>query len=259
MRRMCTSQGATKASRRGFFTALVFCLSFAGCGDTCFIFVSNPSGGTIAVGSTTCPPNQANGTVHLRLTSSVMPSAGDWSTSVQHIFVTLRGIEANPSATAAEDSPDWQELAPKLATQPMQFDLLAHIGDSCAPNTFGDVAVPADVYRQVRLLLSPSHSEANEPVPQENGCGRVGFNCIVRADGGIRPLLLNRQLPQVNIPPDHLAGGFFRILPETTVNLTIEFNPSASLVFPAGEAVLLVPVFTVDSQAPCESVARFDQ
>ena len=40
---------------------------------------------------------------------------------------------------------------------------------------------------------------------------------------------------------------------------TIEFNANASLVFPAGQAVLLVPVFTVGSQAPCESVARFDQ
>jgi hypothetical protein len=258
MRRMCTSRGATKASRRGFFTALVFCLSFAGC-DSCFIFVSNPSGGTIAVGNTTCPPNKPNGTVRLRLTSPVRPTAADWPTSVQHIFVTFRGIEANPSATADEDSPDWQELAPNLATQPVQLDLLAHIGDSCAPSTFGDVAIPADVYRQVRLLLSPSHSETNEPVPQDNGCGRVGFNCIVTADGGIRPLVLNRQLPQVRIPPDHIADGFFRILPETTVNLTIEFNPRASVVFPAGEAVLLVPVFTVDAQAPCESAERFDQ
>jgi len=259
MRRMCSSRGATKASRRGFFTALIFCLSLTGCGDSCFIFVSNPSGGTIAVGSTTCPPIKATGTVRLRLTSPVRPTAGDWPASIQHIFVTFRGIEANPSATADEDSPDWQELAPNLATQPVQFDLLAHMGDSCAPSTFGDVAVPADEYRQVRLLLSPSHSETNQPVLQENGCGGVGFNCIVRADGGIRPLVLNRQLPQVNIPPDHLAGGFIQILPETTVNLTLEFNPNASLVFPAGEAVLLVPVFTVDSQAPCESVARFDQ
>ena len=259
MRRMCTSRGATKASRRGFFTALVFCLSLIGCDNTCFIFVSNPSGGTIAVGTNTCSLNKANGTVRLRLTSSVMPAAGDWPTSVQHIFVTIRGIEANPSATAGEDSPDWQELAPNLATQPVQLDLLAHIGDSCAPSTFGDVAIPADVYRQVRLLLSPSHSETNEPVPQDNGCGRVGFNCIVTADGGIRLLVLNRQLPQVRIPPDHIADGFFRILPETTVNLTIEFNPRASVVFPAGEAVLLVPVFTVDAQAPCESAERFDQ
>jgi hypothetical protein len=253
MRRMCTSQGATKASRRGFFTALVCCLSFAGCGDTCFIFVSNPSGGTIVVGTNTCSLNKATGSVRLRLTSSVMPAAGDWPASVQHIFVTFRGIEANPSATAGEDSSDWQDLAPNLETQPVQLDLLTHGDDSCERSTFGDVAIPADAYRQIRLRLSPNQPGANEPVPQKNSCGSVGFNCIVTADGGIRPLALNRQLPQVHIPPDHIAGGFFRILPETAANLAIEFNPHSSLVFSAGEAVLLVPVFTVGSQASCES------
>jgi hypothetical protein len=91
----------------------------------------------------------------------------------------------------------------------------------------------------------------NHPVSRDRASG-IGVLTV-------RSLVLNRQLPQVNIPSDHLAGGFFQILPETTVNLTIEFNPNASLVFPAGEAVLLVPVFTVDSQAPCESVARFVQ
>ena len=253
MRRMCTFRGATKASRRGFFTAVVLCLSLIGCDNTCFIFVSNPSGGTIAVGTNTCSLNKINGTVRLRLTSSVMPAAGDWSTSVKHIFVTFRGIEANPSATAGEDSPDWQELAPNLATQPVQLDLLTRRDDSCEPSTFGDVAVPADAYYQIRLRLSPSQPGANEPVPQENGCGSVGFNCIVTADGGIRPLVLNRQLPQVHIPPGHIAGGFFRILPGTAANLAIEFNPHSSLVFSAHEAVVLVPVFTVDSQASCES------
>jgi hypothetical protein len=182
-----------------------------------------------------------------------MPAAGDWSTSVKHIFVTFRGIEANPSATAGEDSADWQELAPNLAMQPVQLDLLTRRDDSCEPSTFGEVAVPADTYYQIRLRLSPSQPGANEPVPQENGCGDVGFNCIVTADGGIRPLVLNRQLPQVHIPPGHIAGGFFQILPGTAANLAIEFNPHSSLVFSAHEAVVLVPVFTVDSQASCES------
>jgi hypothetical protein len=252
MRRMCTSQGATKASRRGFFVALVFCLSFAGCDNFCFIFVSNPSGGAIAIGSTTCPPNKANGTVHLRFTSSVMPAAGDWPSSVQHIFVTLQGIEANRSAMADDDSPDWQELAPQLATVPIQLDLLAHKSDSCESNVLSDVVVPADTYRQIRLRLSPGL--ADEPIPQENGCGSVGFNCIVKADGGIRALVLSSQMLRVRIPPDQIAGGSFRILPGKAADLTIEFSSSSSLVFPADGDVRLVPVFTVESKSSCESV-----
>jgi hypothetical protein len=205
--------------------ALVFCLSFAGCDNTCFIFVSNPSGGTIAIGSTTCPPNKANGTVHLRLTSSVMPAAGDWPASIQHIFVTFQGIEANRSAMAIDDSPDWQELAPQLATVPIQLDLLAHNSNSCESNVLSDVAVPADTYRQIRLRLSSGLAETNEPIPQENGCGNVGFNCIVKADGGTRALVLDSQMLRVSIPPDQIAGGSFRILPGTAANLTIEFSP----------------------------------
>jgi hypothetical protein len=257
MRRMCTSRGATKVSRRGLFTALVFCLSFAGCDNTCFIFVSNPAGGTIVIGNTTCPPSKANGTVHLRLTSSVRPTAAVWPTSVQHIFVTFRGIEANPSAMADDDPPGWQELAPKLATEPIQFDLLAHNVDSCESNVLGDVAVPADTYRQIRLRLSTSLAETNEPIPQENHCSGVGLNCIVKTDGATRALLLSSQLLQVSIPPDQITGGSFQVLSGLAANVTIEFSPSSSLVFPADGDVRLVPVFTVDSKSSCES-ARSD-
>ena len=257
MRRICTSRGATKVSRRGFFVALLFCLSFAGCDNFCFIFVSNPSGGAIAIGSTTCPPNKANGTVHLRFTSSVMPAAGDWPSSVQHIFVTLQGIEANRSAMADDDSPDWQELAPQLATVPIQLDLVAHNSDSCESNVLSDVTVPADTYRQIRLRLSSGLAETNEPIPQENGCGSIGFNCIVKADGGTRALILSSQMLRVRIPPDQIAGGSFRILAGTAANLTIEFSPSSSLVFPAEGDVRLVPVFTVESKSSCDS-ARSD-
>ena len=257
MGHMCIFRMATEVPRQIFLTSLLLCLSLTGCGDSCFIFVSNPSGGTLAVGTTSCSLNNPNGTARPRLTSSVRPTPADWPTTVQHIFVTFRGIEANPSAMADDDSPGWQELAPKLATEPIQFDLLAHNVDSCESNVLSDVALPADTYRQIRLRLSSGLAETNEPIPQENRCGSVGFNCIVKADGGTRALILSSQTLRVRIPPDQIAGGSFQILPGTAAPLTIEFSPSSSLVFPADGDVRLVPVFTVESKSSCES-ARSD-
>jgi hypothetical protein len=173
--------------------------------------------------------------------------------------MTFRGIEAIASSIADDDSPDWRELAPKLATQPVQFDLLARGGDSTHPSTFDDVAVPADAYRQIRLRLSPNEPVTDESIPEENACGNVGFNCVVTSDGRIRPLVLDRQSSQVQVPSDPIAGGFFRVLPEATVNLKIEFNTQSSLVFPAGEALRLVPVFTVEPQPVGESAAQPNQ
>jgi hypothetical protein len=186
-----------------------------------------------------------------------MPS----SAAIQHIFVTLRGIEATPSVIPNDDSPDWRELAPKLATQLEQLDLLAHNSGSCElkQNTFADAAIPADSYRQFRLRLAPNQPATDEPVPEENACGSVGFNCVVTADGGIQPLVLDGSSSQFQISPDHISGGFFRVLPDTTVNLNIEFNPQSTLIFSGDAPVRLVPVFTVEPQASCESIAAPNQ
>src|SRR3984885_2382071 len=245
-----------------FFAIPLFCLSFVGCSNYCFVFVSNP-GGSVSTGSNTpsCQLNTSTGTVSLRITASPTPSAQSTptptSTTIQHIFVTLRGIEATPSAIPNDDSPDWRELAPQLATQPQQLDLLALCAGSCeeTQHTSADVAVPADAYRQIRLRLSPNQPATDESVPEQNACGSVGFNCVVTSDGGIRPLALDALTSQLQIPSDHISGGFFRVLPDTPINLDIEFEPQSSLLLPAAEAVRLVPAFTVVPQAPCESAA----
>jgi hypothetical protein len=258
MRRWNSYRGANAASRAFLLAALFFCLSAFGCDNSCFVFVSNP-GGSISTSTPSCQLGNANGTVRLQITSSITPPAGESPAAIQHIFVTLRGIEATAGAIADDNSPDWQELAPKLATQPVQFDLLARGGDSTRPSTFDDVAVPADAYRQIRLRLSPNQPVTDESIPEENACGSVGFNCVVTSDGRIRPLVLDRKSSQIQVPSDRISGGFFRVLPEATVNLKIEFNPQSSLVFPAGEALRLVPVFTVEPQPVGEPAADPNQ
>lgn len=263
MQHRCSFPQAKSASRACLFTTLLFCLSFAGCSNYCFVFVSNP-GGSISTSSNTpsCQLNTATGTVSLRVTASATRSAPETPapTSIQHIFVTLRGIEATPSVIPNDDSPDWRELAPQLATQPKQLDLLAGDNDSCGrnQNAFADAAIPADAYRQIRLRLSSNQPATDEPVPEENACGSVGFNCVVTSDGGIRPLVLDGPSSQFQISSDHISGGFFRVLPDTPLSLKIEFNPQSSLFFPAGQAVRLLPAFTAEPQASCESATAQD-
>jgi hypothetical protein len=228
-----------------------------GCNNTCVRFTSNPSTGTLVIkvsdAKPTCTLSKANGIVVLNVSASPMPSAGSGPSSLQHIFVSLRGIEAHASTIADEASPDWQELAPQLAQQPVQVDLMARTADSCAPGSFGKGAVPASAYRQIRLHLVPTQPAMSEPVPEENACGSVGFNCVITADGRVRPLALDGAEPKLRIGSEHIAGGFFFVLPDVGNDLAIEFNTSSSLVLPVGDAVQLVPVFTAAPRAACQS------
>jgi hypothetical protein len=259
MRRARGSRAAITPSQRVFFAILFLAIGLVGCDNGCLVIISNPGGGTISGGTSNCSLNLGKGNVRSRLTSSFTPAADGESVRIQHIFVTIQGIEANPSATADEKSPDWQELAPKLVTRPMQTDLLASGDNSDGLDTLEGVAIPADAYRQVRLRLPPNQPSAGDSVLQESSCGSVGFNCLVTSDGAVRPLVLDSGLSQIQVSSDHITGGFFRILPETTVNLKVEFNPQSSLFINTDEAVRLVPVFTVESQKLSESAATTDR
>jgi Domain of unknown function (DUF4382) len=260
MQRRSFNREASRASRTCLVAALFFCLGLFGCSNYCFVFVSNP-GGSISTSTPSCQLNTATGTVRLRITASptATASAEAAAPTVQHIFVTLRGIEAIASTIADDDSPEWRELAPKLAAQPEQLDLLARSVESCERGMFEDVAVPADAYRQIRLRLTSNQPATDDSVPEENACGSIGFNCVVTSDGGTRPLRVDHLASQFQIPSDHISDGFFRVLPEATVNLNIEFNPQSTLIFSADDPVRLVPVFTVEPQAPCEPATAPNQ
>jgi Domain of unknown function (DUF4382) len=266
MQRSRSFQWANRASRTCLLAAPLFCLSLVGCSNYCFEFVSNPGGSISTSNNTpTCQLNSATGTVRLRVTPSPTPDAQPTPAStpanIEHVFVTLRGIEATASAIPNDDSPNWRELAPQLATQPQQLDLLAHNSESSHQNqnTFADVAVPTDAYRQIRLRLSSNQPATDESVPEENACGSAGFNCVITADGGVRPLVLDSLSSQFQISSDHISGGFFQVLPDAAVSLIIEFNPQSSLFFPVGESIRMVPAFTVEPQASSESAAAPNQ
>jgi Domain of unknown function (DUF4382) len=254
MRRAGLSPEAIPTSPIAFCALLFLATGLMGCDSACFVFVSNPGGGAISAGSSSCSLKPATGEVRLKMGSPVSQPTQDQPGRIRHIFVTFAGIEATANS-ANEPTAEWRELAPKLVTQPMQWDLLSGNAQSCASDTFDGVAVPVDAYRQVRLRVLPNQSDkSGNAILQENSCGTVGLHCIVTSDGDIRPLAVDSNSSQIQISSDHITGGFFQILPDTTANLRIEFNPQKSVLIPDGEVVELVPVFTVDQQAPCDSI-----
>ena len=237
-----------------FCGGLPLCLPLAGCGDSCIVVVGVFSASTSINNPPACNLGNANGTINLSIRSAAMASQIPTSPNLQHLFLTLRGIEAHSSADADDDSPDWQELAPELMSKPVQIDLMSspHAdGTACLPHLVRGTVVPAAVYRQIRLNLVPDHPSANEAVPDQNACGSIGFNCAVGVGGQIGALAIENGNRSIRIAPDKIANGFFRVLPDTDSELAIQFNPFASLAAPLSEAVRLVPDFTADSPASC--------
>ncbi len=260
MRRAISPRRRITASQKFSLSTLLLSFALIGCDtNSCTLIVSDPggSGGTISGNGPSC--SLSTTTVSMRIASSLPPPAPEGQPRIQHVFVTLEGIEANPGATADENSPDWQELAPNLAKEPMQIDLLARAGNSCEPNISSRVTVPADAYRQLRLRLSSNQPNTTDPVLQQNFCGTAAFNCVVTSDGNIKPLVFDRDLSQVQFSSQQIASGSFRIFPDAPLNLKIEFDPQSSHFIPTDSAVQLVPVFTAAVQTPCESMTVADR
>jgi hypothetical protein len=175
--------------------------------------------------------------------------------NLRHMFVSIRGVEANHDALATEESPDWQELAPELASEPVQIDLMAtSVADSsCSSRLTRKASVRADVYRQVRLRLVPDQPDARAPQPPHNECAGMSFNCVMDTNGLAHPLALKSGASDILIPPDRIADGSFNVLPETASHLSIVFDPYSSLAVATGDAVQINPVFSADVRASCNS------
>ncbi|MGA8221869.1 MAG: DUF4382 domain-containing protein [Candidatus Acidiferrales bacterium] len=231
------------------------CVALTSCGgDYCIVGVFNP-GGTITGGTGVCAINKVFGNVSVSMTSAAASSDAPMAPNLLHIYVTLQGIEAHPSATAPDDSPDWEELAPDLSREPIQIDLLAHQTNSCAANLVPAAPVSAGAYHQIRLRLVPNRSPVEEAFASKNACGELGFHCAVSPDGRSHPLILDSGATTLRVAPDRISGGFFSVLPDVATHLTIEFNPFSTFASPSGEAVQIIPVFSVEPTASCSTDA----
>jgi hypothetical protein len=266
MQRTGAMESPANVLRSIFLVVLPVCLANSGC-NSCYAGFWNGNQSGVAFSNTSCPLTKATGAVSFQMKeavaptspSSAFPSSQASLGDAQHIFVTLRGIEAHPSMTADKDSPGWEELAPYLSSHPMQVDLLAPNIDSrlLGLPTSANVpaTVPADEYRQLRFRLVPLNPTADDVLPESNACGSVGWNCIVFANHSVRPLEFDNAVEEFHITMGTGIENIFRVLPNEIIHLAIEFDPASSFFFASNSGVRLVPVFRVVSrtESPVEN------
>jgi hypothetical protein len=259
MQRTGAMESPANVLRSVFLAVLPLCLANSGC-NSCYAGFWNGNQSGVAFSNTSCPLTKATGAVTFQMKessaptspSSAFPSPLASTRDAQHIFVTLRGIEAHPSTTADKDSPGWEELAPDLAAHPMQVDLLALNVDSrlLGLSTSANVpaTIPADEYRQLRLRLAPFNPTADDVLPESNACGSVGWNCIIFANHSVRPLEFEGATEEFHITPETGTENIFRVLPNDAIHLAIEFDPASSFFFASNTGARLVPAFRVASR-----------
>jgi hypothetical protein len=232
-----------------FRVALLFVVALTGC-NSCVTFTSNPPNGMLGIVSSdprpVCTLPKMNAAVRPQLAAEPVCSSCVGSGQVQHIFLTIRGIELNSSATAHNDSPDWQTLLPpELEQKPLQIDLMEGNADQTVQAPFGKTAlVPAGIYRQLRLRLVPNQPAAEDRLPEKNMCGSRQFNCIVMADGSIQPLQLDDASPELRITSDKMEGASFPFLPDTDMDLIIELKLAWEWSSSANTGIRLLPALT---------------
>lgn len=233
---------------------LLFAVWVAGCNNTCFTFTSNPPTGKINIKVSdpqpACTLTKAPGAVRLVLQTLPLCSSCSESHRIQHLFVTIADIDVHASSTADDDSPDWQELAPQLAKQPFQVDLMRGVADQTTREPLGEiVSIPAGIYRQVRVRFVIGPLAADDPLIAKNACGGAAFNCVVMADGTVQPLLFENAYPELRITSERIVGGVLLVFPDMHSDLVIEMKPVWSWVSSAKKDMRLLPALTGNAMA----------
>jgi hypothetical protein len=184
------------------------------------------------------------GTVNVSISDppSCMPPNGQFT----HVYVTVRSVQAHIGATASDSSSGWQELAPQLASAPMQIDLFSKPQTTCILAQLGSASLPAGSYQQIRLLLLVSNSPAaSATILANNACAGNGFNCVVLEDSTIHELQLSSQANTgLKIPPGQIVGGPLQVTAGQSVDLNIDFNACASIVQEGNGKFRLKPTLT---------------
>lgn len=187
------------------------------------------------------------------LSISDPPSCVAPNGSFKSVFVTIRSVQANVSATADDNSPGWQELAPQLNSQPMQIDLLnLPQNGSCLLQQLGSASLPAGDYQQIRLLLVPNSASATA-TPATNACASLGhvYNCVVDSKNNASALQLSSQANTgLKIPPGQVVGGPIHVAAGQSVDINVDFNACASIVAEGNGQFRLKPTLTAGQISP---------
>ncbi len=148
--------------------------------------------------------------------------------------LTISGVELHPGAVADEDSPDWQEIAPELAREPLLLQLTPHSGaDSVVLPATISGHIPAGTYYQLRLRLANPESLQSTQLASKNSCGAAGAGCLFTANGDLHALRSpdgSRYLRLVTTSPIDVRAGqqnFLRI--ELTPEWLLQKSSTGSL------------------------------
>jgi hypothetical protein len=203
-------------------------LAAAGCGSSCFVGFSNNGNGGLLISASNpaaaCPLSQGMGTVMVSAAKSAPCETCTKASRVDHIFVELSGIALRESGASST----WRELAPQLAQEPLQIDLM----DSAAQTQtlFTNDAVPAASYDQIRIEFA-----ADSQVPESmdaSECGKTRWNCIVAGDGHADALFFPDDSSELVIHSDQIVNDFLLVLPETKMNLRLTLQPQSFAISP---------------------------
>jgi Domain of unknown function (DUF4382) len=221
----------------------------------CFLAVA-VAAGTIAGcgGGNSSAPMSGMATVNVSISDP--PSCKNPNGNFSNVWITVRGVEANINASASESDPGWQELAPQLASAPMQVDLFSTTQTNCVLAQLGTTtSLPAGSYQQIRLLLVSNSPAASDNVPSSNACAGHGYNCVIlSSDGSIHQLDLSSQANTgLKIPPGQILGGPLQVSAGQSVDLNIDFNACASILQEGNGQYRLKPVLTAGQISPNNS------
>jgi Domain of unknown function (DUF4382) len=206
------------------FLPLLMLLLFAGAA----IFLLSCGGG----GSSSVKP----ATVQLSLSDPSTCSAPQGPFS--HIYVTVTDVRIHQSASASDSDSGWVDLAPGLAKNPVQVDLLG-AATQCFLKMLGSSEIQPGTYQQIRVLLAD-----NSATVSGNQCPSSA-NCVVLASDPMNPKplqLSSESKTGIKIPPGQIAGGKFVVAAGESKDLNVDFNACCSIVTEGNGAFRLKPV-----------------
>ena len=190
-------------------------------------------------------PKQMTGMGTINASLSDPPSCRPPNGVFEHVYITVRSVQAHINAQAADNDAGWQELAPQLASHPMQIDLFAAPQTNCVLAQLGSASLPAGSYQQIRLLLLSNSPAASSATPSSNACAGHGFNCVVLEDSSVSELQLSsEENTGLKIPPGQIVGGPIQVSAGQSVDLNIDFNACASIVLEGNGHFRLKPTLT---------------
>ena len=219
-----------RAIRNTFLIAalLLSCRVLTSCGTTCFAGVINNGTGTVITSNppSVCPFSPGTTTMNIVVAKSQLCETCTASSQAQHIFVTLTSMQLHSVFPDSPNNPEWLELAPQLAHEPRQIDLLS---DKTPEILVKNASVPAGTYSELLLQFAPDTNTPAVPdaLPGETSCGQNRTNCMIMADGHTEELhfTANAASPQLRLPLQFNGTTALAVVPGANVDLRLSLQP----------------------------------